>query len=78
MGSENEQDIATRYRNVRKHLDILGYKQALSLDALPLIEALLDDLYQTTSGLKHFKSTAQELSEVCLFLHISVIPSKIV
>jgi len=65
MNGETEYNVAARYRTVRKHLDNLGYKQALSLDALPLIEALLADLIQTTDSLKHFKTIAQENIEVC-------------
>lgn len=64
MSEEAEYNVAARYRTVRKHLDNLGYKQALSLDALPLIETLLADLIQTTDSLKHFKSVAQENVEV--------------
>ena len=56
--------IAGRYRTVRKHLDALGYKQALSLDSLPLIELLLVDLAQTKETLKHFQSIAKDNLEV--------------
>lgn len=64
MSGDAEYNVAARYRTVKKHLDNLGYKQALSLDALPLIEALLSDLIQTTDSLKHFKAVAQENIEV--------------
>lgn len=64
MNDEAEYNIAVRYRRVKKHLENLGYKQALSLDALPLIENLLVDLIQTTDSLKHFKAIAQENIEV--------------
>lgn len=67
MSLEDECNIAARYRTVRKHLDSLGYKHALTLDSLPLIEKLLADLIQTTESLKHFKSIAQENIEVCAF-----------
>lgn len=60
MNGEAEYNVATRYRTVKKHLDNLGYKQALSLDALPLIETLLADLVQTTDSLKHYKTIAEE------------------
>lgn len=66
MSLEDEYNVATRYRTVRKHLDSLGYIQALTLDALPLIEKLLADLIQTTESLKHFKSVAEENIEVCV------------
>lgn len=65
MNGEAEYNVTTRYRTVRKHLDNLGYKQALSLDALPLIETLLADLVQTTDSLKHYKAIAEENIKVC-------------
>lgn len=70
MSRETEYNIATKYRRIRKHLDNLGYKQALSLDALPLIDVLLTDLVQTTDSLKHFKAIAQENIEVCILATI--------
>nr|XP_012228872.1 PREDICTED: centrosomal protein of 135 kDa isoform X3 [Linepithema humile] len=76
MNGETEYNVATRYRTVRKHLDNLGYKHALSLDALPLIEALLADLIQTTDSFKHFKTIAQENIEECNRLQLTVDPYK--
>ncbi|EFN85731.1 Centrosomal protein of 135 kDa [Harpegnathos saltator] len=76
MSEETEYNVAARYRAVRKHLDNLGYKQALSLDALPLIETLLADLIQTTDSLKHFKAIAQENVEACSQLQLTVDPYK--
>ncbi|KYQ59569.1 hypothetical protein ALC60_01410 [Trachymyrmex zeteki] len=76
MSGDVEYNVTARYRTVRKHLDNLGYKQALSLDALPLIEALLADLIQTTDSLKHFKAVAQENIEACSQLQLSVDPYK--
>lgn len=68
MNTEDDFNVAARYRTIRKHLDSLGYMHALSLDALPLIEKLLADLIQTTESLKHFKSIAQENIEVQIFI----------
>ncbi|XP_018050335.1 PREDICTED: centrosomal protein of 135 kDa isoform X2 [Atta colombica] len=76
MSGDVECNITARYRTVRKHLDNLGYKQTLSLDALPLIEALLIDLIQTTDSLKHFKAVAQENIEACSHLQLSIDPYK--
>ncbi|XP_050457151.1 centrosomal protein of 135 kDa isoform X2 [Cataglyphis hispanica] len=76
MNGEEEYNVATRYRTVRKHLDNLGYKQALSIDALPLIETLLSDLIQTTDSLKHFKAIAQENVEAHSQLQLTVDPYK--
>ncbi|CAK9809654.1 Centrosomal protein of 135 kDa [Anthophora quadrimaculata] len=73
---EDECNIAVRYRTVRKHLDSLGYKHALTLDALPLIEKLLADLIQTTESLKHFKSIAQENIEAHTKLQSAIDPYK--
>ena len=66
MEVKDDYNLANRYKTVRKHLDNLGYKQALSLDALPLVESLLADLVQTTDSLKHFKNIAQDNLEVRL------------
>ncbi|XP_023289896.1 centrosomal protein of 135 kDa [Orussus abietinus] len=76
MNADEDYNIATRYRTVRKHLDSLGYRQALSFDALPLIERLLADLLQTTESLKHFKAIAQDNIEACSQLQRVVDPYK--
>ncbi|XP_043584009.1 centrosomal protein of 135 kDa-like isoform X1 [Bombus pyrosoma] len=76
MNMEDECNVAARYRTVRKHLDSLGYKQALTLDSLPLIEKLLADLIQTTESLKHFKSIAQENIEAYTQLQSTIDPYK--
>ncbi|XP_023247970.1 centrosomal protein of 135 kDa [Copidosoma floridanum] len=76
--SNNNDDysIAGRYRTVRKHLDDLGYRQALSLDSLPLIELLLVDLAQTRESLKHFQCLAKENLQTCNELQSAVDPYK--
>ncbi|XP_053977812.1 centrosomal protein of 135 kDa isoform X1 [Hylaeus volcanicus] len=76
MNTDDDFNIAARYRTIRKHLDSLGYKYALSLDTLPLIEKLLADLIQTTESLKHFKSIAQENIEAHSQLQLAVDPYK--
>ncbi|XP_015181799.1 PREDICTED: centrosomal protein of 135 kDa [Polistes dominula] len=76
MSSDEDYNIAARYRTVRKRLDSLGYQQALSLDALPLIERLLADLIQTTESLKHFKTVAQDNIEACNQLQLIIDPYK--
>ena len=40
------------FRNLRRQLDDLGYYQPLVLDAVPLVEALVQDLLTTTHNLK--------------------------
>ncbi|XP_011495576.1 PREDICTED: centrosomal protein of 135 kDa [Ceratosolen solmsi marchali] len=72
----NNYSIAGRYRTVRKNLDALGYKQALSLDSLPLIELLLVDLAQAKETLKHFQSIAKDNLEACSQLQLVVDPYK--
>ncbi|XP_033216030.1 centrosomal protein of 135 kDa isoform X2 [Belonocnema kinseyi] len=76
MSAENEFSLAARYRTVRKHLDGLGYKPILPLDALPLVENLLADLIQTTDSLKHFKSVAQDKIESCIQVQLAGDPYK--
>ncbi|XP_011329038.2 centrosomal protein of 135 kDa isoform X2 [Ooceraea biroi] len=76
MSGEVEYNVAARYRTVRKHLDNLGYQQALPLDALPLIEPLLADLIRTTDSLKYFKALAKENIEACNQLQLTVDPYK--
>lgn len=67
--STDKYSIAGRYRTVRKNLDALGYKQALSIDSLPLIELLLVDLAQSKESLKHFQSLAKDNIEVGIFYY---------
>ena len=43
------------YLLLRKRLDALGYRQPLSVEALPLIDTLLCDLITTTNSLKQSK-----------------------
>ncbi|XP_076297587.1 uncharacterized protein LOC143217320 isoform X2 [Lasioglossum baleicum] len=76
MSSENDYNVAVRYRTVRKHLDSLGYKHSVTLDALPLIEKLLADLLQTTESLKYFKSIAQDNIEAHSRLQSAIDPYK--
>ncbi|XP_058809079.1 centrosomal protein of 135 kDa [Phymastichus coffea] len=74
--SADNYSVAGRYRTVRKNLDALGYKQALSIDSLPLIELLLVDLAQTKESLKHFQSLAKDNIEACSQLQLAVDPYK--
>ncbi|XP_066590884.1 centrosomal protein of 135 kDa isoform X2 [Prorops nasuta] len=76
MSCQEDYNIATKYKAVRKHLDSLGYDLGFSLDCLPLIEKLLADLIQTTESLKHFKAIAQENIETCCKLQSTIDPYK--
>ena len=51
MSAQAEQ----RFTALRKRLDQLGYRQALGIDSLPLVEKLFNDLVHTTSSLKNAK-----------------------
>ena len=57
-----------RYRNLRKHLDDLGYRQPLVVESLALVERLVSDLLHTTESLRHYKELAQRSFEVWQFV----------
>ncbi|XP_058523266.1 centrosomal protein of 135 kDa [Ochotona princeps] len=44
-----------KYANIRKRLDQLGYRQALAMESLPLVEKLFSDLVHTTESLRQAK-----------------------
>ncbi len=44
-----------KFTSLRKRLDQMGYRQPLSLEALPLTEKLFGDLLHTTDSLKNAK-----------------------
>lgn len=60
----SDYSVAGRYRTARQNLDDLGYKQAFTIDSLPLIELLLVDLAQTKEAFEHFQSIAKDNLEV--------------
>uniref|UniRef100_A0A8D0QJA0 Centrosomal protein 135 n=1 Tax=Sus scrofa TaxID=9823 RepID=A0A8D0QJA0_PIG len=47
-----------KYINIRKRLDQLGYRQALTMECLPLVEKLFSDLVHTTESLRKSKLSA--------------------
>lgn len=57
-----------RYRDLRKHLDELGYRQPLVVESLALVERLVSDLLHTTQSLRHYKEVAQRSLEVWQFV----------
>jgi len=57
-----------RYRDLRRHLDELGYRQPLVVESLALVERLLSDLLHTTQSLRHYKEVAQRSLEVWQFV----------
>lgn len=44
-----------KFTNLRKRLDQLGYRQALGIESVPLVEKLFTDLVHTTESLKNAK-----------------------
>ena len=44
-----------KFTNLRKRLDQLGYRQALGIESVPLVEKLFTDLVHTTESLKNTK-----------------------
>jgi len=57
-----------KYRDLRRHLDELGYRQPLVVESLALVERLLSDLLHTTQSLRHYKELAQRSLEVWQFV----------
>ncbi|XP_043226600.1 centrosomal protein of 135 kDa-like [Amphibalanus amphitrite] len=51
--------VELRFSELRERLDLLGYRQPLSLDSLPLAECMLADLLRTTDSLKATKRQLQ-------------------
>ncbi|XP_045478754.1 centrosomal protein of 135 kDa isoform X3 [Harmonia axyridis] len=60
------------FSRIRRELDSLGYFQMLSLDSIPLVDKLLDDLKTTTVSLQKYMRLAQTATkekedlELCL------------
>lgn len=44
-----------KFTTLRKRLDQLGYRQALGIESVPLVEKLFSDLVHTTESLKNIK-----------------------
>jgi hypothetical protein len=57
-----------RYRDLRRHLDQLGYRHPLVVESLALVERLVSDLLHTTQNLRHYKELAQRSLEVWQFV----------
>ncbi|XP_015111605.1 centrosomal protein of 135 kDa isoform X1 [Diachasma alloeum] len=76
VGIDDCHSITSRYRILRKRLENLGYRQALPVDALSLVERLLGDLVQTTESLRHFKAIAEDKIEISGPQEFSVDPYK--
>uniref|UniRef100_A0A1I8HFE0 Centrosomal protein of 135 kDa n=1 Tax=Macrostomum lignano TaxID=282301 RepID=A0A1I8HFE0_9PLAT len=63
-GGEAVSAVEERFTNTRKKLDQLGYRQPLTVEALPLAERLLADLIWTTEHLRRAKQETEKKVEV--------------
>ncbi|XP_076808288.1 centrosomal protein of 135 kDa-like isoform X2 [Clavelina lepadiformis] len=52
-----------KYVLLRKRLDQLGYRQALAIESMPLVERLFSDLLHTTDSLKKAKLGASKITD---------------
>lgn len=57
-------DSEARQKNLRKKLDLLGFRQPLPASGVGLVSALLEDLMKTTESLKLAKEEINELLQV--------------
>uniref|UniRef100_A0A8D2PYD3 Centrosomal protein 135 n=1 Tax=Zosterops lateralis melanops TaxID=1220523 RepID=A0A8D2PYD3_ZOSLA len=54
-----------RFVNLRKRLDQLGYRHALVVESLPLVEKLFSDLVHTTESLRRAKLSSGKTEKEC-------------
>ncbi|NWR07610.1 CP135 protein, partial [Paradoxornis webbianus] len=54
-----------RFVNLRKRLDQLGYRHALGVESLPLVEKLFSDLVHTTESLRRAKLSSGKTEKEC-------------
>ncbi|XP_077463357.1 uncharacterized protein LOC144078830 isoform X3 [Stigmatopora argus] len=59
MGSMDSSTDKTR-KNLRKHLDHMGYRLHFGIDSVPLVAKLFSDLVQTTTSLRDAKLSAEK------------------
>ncbi|XP_065213055.1 myosin-2 heavy chain, non muscle-like [Planococcus citri] len=65
MGTDDGSALESRIRFLQNQIIDLGYKYEVSPDSLPLLEALVADLFQTTDSLKHYKELSQGCLQAC-------------
>jgi len=51
-----------KFTLLRKRLDQLGYRQALTIEAIPLVEKLFSDLVHTTESFKNYKQKRSQIT----------------
>ncbi|GAB0100568.1 centrosomal protein of 135 kDa [Sergentomyia squamirostris] len=69
-------DIDVRQKNLRKKLDLLGFRQQLPVSAVGLVSALLEDLLKTTESLKFAKEEINKLLQEKSAWELGVEPYK--
>jgi hypothetical protein len=74
MGGQNLKNVERKFGVLRRRLDDLGYRQILPIEAIPLVERLLNDLVQTTESFKRSKEKAEQLEERNRLMEASVAP----
>lgn len=57
-------DMEERQKNLRKKLDLLGFRQPLPVAGVGLVSALVEDLLKTTDSLKLAKKEINQLLQV--------------
>lgn len=55
MASKGPMEATQKMKNLRRRLDQLGYKEALAIESLPLVERLFVDLVKTIEDLRKSK-----------------------
>jgi hypothetical protein len=62
-----------KFTGLRKRLDQLGYRQALGVESLPLVERIFNDLLHTTESLRNAKLQLAKNKEQKGMRHFSLI-----
>lgn len=59
-----QENMEKRRNLLSERLESLGYRQALSLESVPLVDRLLADLIQTTESLQKYINVAKKAVQV--------------
>ncbi|CAG0925098.1 unnamed protein product [Notodromas monacha] len=74
MGGPNMKNFERKFGILRRRLDDMGYRQMLPMEAVPLVERLLNDFMQTTESYMRCKDKADENEKTKCMLEASVEP----
>lgn len=58
---------------LREKLNVLGYKQELTLASIPLVSAIFEDLVKTTESLRSEKNRNAQLTKVSSDLNLIIL-----